>query len=76
LIADEATDGTTVRVPAALIRPIAADDVAAAVARVAVGTPVNGIVEVGGPEEFHFDALINRCFPAREESYRASHASS
>src|SRR6476619_8468188 len=54
-IADEATDGTTVRVPAALIQPIAADDVAAAVARVAVGTPVNGIVEVGGPEEFHFD---------------------
>src|SRR5262249_4692263 len=48
-IADEATDGTTVRVPPALIQPMAADDVAAAVARVAVGTPVNGIVEVGGP---------------------------
>src|SRR5690348_7299965 len=46
---DEATDGTTVRVPSALIQPMAADDVAEAVARVAVGTPVNGIVEVGGP---------------------------
>jgi uncharacterized protein YbjT (DUF2867 family) len=66
-IADEATDGTTVRVPAALIQPIAADDVAAAVARVAVGTPVNGIVELGGPEEFHFDALIRRFLDARHD---------
>jgi uncharacterized protein YbjT (DUF2867 family) len=66
-IADEATDGTTVRVPPALIQPMAADDVAAAVARVAVGTPVNGIVEVGGPEEFHFDTLIRRFLDARHD---------
>jgi uncharacterized protein YbjT (DUF2867 family) len=66
-IADEATDGTTVRVPPALIQPIAADDVAAAVARVAVGTPVNGVVEVGGPEQFHFDALIRRLLDARHD---------
>jgi uncharacterized protein YbjT (DUF2867 family) len=57
-IADAATDGDTVRVPAALIQPMAADDVARAVARTTVGAPVNGIVEVGGPETFRFDELI------------------
>jgi len=66
-IADEATDGTTVRVPRALIQPMAADDVAAAVARVAMGTPVKGIVEVGGPEQFHFDALIRQFLDARHD---------
>jgi uncharacterized protein YbjT (DUF2867 family) len=57
-IADDATDGDTVRVPAARIQPIAAVEVARAVARTAVGTPVNGIIEIGGPETFGFDALI------------------
>src|SRR6195256_396159 len=51
-IADEATDGTTVRLPPVFIQPMAADDVVKAVARTAVGTPVNGTVEVGGPERF------------------------
>jgi uncharacterized protein YbjT (DUF2867 family) len=57
-IADAATDGDTVRLPTALIQPIAADEVARAVARIAVGAPVNGIVEVGGPEPYRFDELI------------------
>src|SRR5690349_3948128 len=48
-IADEATVGATVRLPPVLIQPIAASDVAKAVARVAVGAPLNGIVEVAGP---------------------------
>ena len=39
---------------------MAADDVAAAVGQVAVGSPVNGIVEVGGPEQFRFDELMRR----------------
>ena len=59
-IADEATDGTTVRLPSVLIQPMAADDVAKAVARVAVGTPLNGLVEVAGPQEFRFDELIRQ----------------
>jgi uncharacterized protein YbjT (DUF2867 family) len=59
-IADEATVGTTVRVPPILFQPIAAEDVAKAVARVAVGTPVNGIVEVAGPQQFRFDELIRQ----------------
>ena len=57
-IADEATVGETVRVPSVLIQPMAADDVAKAVGRIAVGSPVNGTVEVAGPQQFRFDELI------------------
>src|ERR1700761_430024 len=49
-IADTSSDGTTVRLAPVLIQPMAADDVAAAVGRVAIGPPANGVVEVGGPE--------------------------
>src|SRR5579862_4243136 len=51
-IADFSTDGNKVHLPTALIQPMAADDVAGALGRVATGSPVNGIVEVGGPEQF------------------------
>jgi len=64
-IADEATVGTIVRLPPVLIQPMAADDVAAAVARVAVGAPVNGTLEVAGPEQFRFDDLIRQGLSAR-----------
>ena len=57
-IADEATDGTTVRLPPVLIQPMAADEVAKAVGRVAIGAPLNGTVEVAGPHQFRFDELI------------------
>jgi uncharacterized protein YbjT (DUF2867 family) len=58
-IADAATDGTTVRVPgAALIQPVFSGDVVSVLAEIAVGPPVNGIVEVGGPERFRFDEFI------------------
>jgi uncharacterized protein YbjT (DUF2867 family) len=57
-IAAASTDGDTVRVPAASIQPVAADDAASAVGRIAVGVPVNGIVEIAGPEPFRFDELI------------------
>jgi uncharacterized protein YbjT (DUF2867 family) len=57
-IAGDAADGNTVRLPPALIQPMAADDVASAVARIAMGSPVNGIVEVGGPEQFRLDELV------------------
>ena len=67
-IADEATDGNTVRLPHAFIQPMAADDVASAVAGVATGWPLSGIVEVGGPERFHFDELIRRGLGARKDS--------
>jgi uncharacterized protein YbjT (DUF2867 family)/nitrite reductase/ring-hydroxylating ferredoxin subunit len=66
-IADAATHGTTVRVPPVLIQPIAADDVARAVAKIATGTPLNGTIEVGGPEPFHLDGLIQRDLGARDD---------
>jgi uncharacterized protein YbjT (DUF2867 family) len=66
-IADDATDGTTVRLPSALIQPMAADDVAKAVGRIAVGAPVNGTVEVAGPEQFRFDELIRQGLAARND---------
>jgi uncharacterized protein YbjT (DUF2867 family) len=59
-IADFSTDGNKVRLPTALIQPMAADDVASAVGRIATGSPVNGTVEVGGPEQFRLDELIRR----------------
>jgi uncharacterized protein YbjT (DUF2867 family) len=64
-IADEATDGDTVRVPAALIQPIAADDVAAAVCETSQRPPANGVIEIGGPEELHFEEFIRRGLAAK-----------
>jgi uncharacterized protein YbjT (DUF2867 family) len=67
-IADEASDGTTVRVPAgALIQPILSDDVVAALADIALAPPVNGTVEVGGPERFRFDDFITRALTAKHD---------
>ncbi|MDX6585311.1 MAG: hypothetical protein QOI10_4495 [Solirubrobacterales bacterium] len=59
-IAQSGTVGQTVRVPPALIQPISSDDVAAAMADVAVAAPVNGVVEVGGPEAMPLPDLIGR----------------
>ena len=66
-IADEATDSDTVRLPPVRFQPIAANDVAAAVGRVAVGEPLNGMVEVAGPEQFQFDEFIRRALTARHD---------
>jgi uncharacterized protein YbjT (DUF2867 family) len=59
-IADTSSDGTTVRLAPVLIQPMAAEDVAAAVARIAIGAPVNGIVEVAGPQEFRLDEYVRQ----------------
>jgi uncharacterized protein YbjT (DUF2867 family) len=66
-IAEDATDGNTVRLPPALIQPMAADDVATALARVAVGRPLNRIVEIAGPDQFRLDALIRGVLEARND---------
>ena len=66
-IADEATDGSKVRVPPVLFQPMAAEDVASAVARVAVGAPLNGVVEVAGPQQFRFDEFIRLGLAARQD---------
>jgi uncharacterized protein YbjT (DUF2867 family) len=57
-IADAATDGNTVRIPPVLFQPMAAADVADAVCRIAVGPPLNRVVEVGGPQQFRFDEFV------------------
>jgi uncharacterized protein YbjT (DUF2867 family) len=57
-IAAAGTEGTTVRLSHALIQPIAADDVATAVGRTAVGTPLNGILEIAGPVQLGLDDLV------------------
>ena len=49
-----------VHLPDVLFQPMAADDVASSVGRVAVGKPVKGIVEIGGPEKFRVDELVRR----------------
>jgi uncharacterized protein YbjT (DUF2867 family) len=63
-MADEATDGDTVRVPAVLIQPMAADDVAAAVCDVALAAPLKGTIEIGGPEPLRFEDFIRRTLVA------------
>ena len=59
-LADISVVGDKVRLPPGLFQPMAADDVASAVGRIAVGPPVNGTVEIGGPEQFRLDELVRR----------------
>src|SRR5438034_1990385 len=59
-IAQSATDGQAVRLPPALMQPIVSDDVAAAMAEIAVEKPVNGTVELAGPEPIRLDELVRR----------------
>jgi uncharacterized protein YbjT (DUF2867 family) len=63
-IAQFATEGQTVRVPPALMQPIAADDVAAAMADVALAKPLNGTFDLAGPEPIRQDELVRRFLKA------------
>jgi len=63
-IADSSTDGNRVRLPPVLFQPIAADDVAANVADVALGAPRNGVVEIAGPERAPFNEIVARYLKA------------
>jgi uncharacterized protein YbjT (DUF2867 family) len=66
-IADFSTEGNKVRLPPVLFQPMAADDVASALARIAVSSPVKNTVEIGGPEQFRLDELIRRDLAARND---------
>jgi uncharacterized protein YbjT (DUF2867 family) len=59
-LADISMVGDKVHLPPVLFQPMAANDVASGVARTAVGEPVNGIVEIAGPEQFRVDELVRR----------------
>jgi uncharacterized protein YbjT (DUF2867 family) len=69
-IADAATTGTEVHVPPVAFQPMAAADVARAVAAVAMGTPLNGRLEIAGPERLRFDEVIRRRLRARNDPRR------
>ena len=63
-ISDFSTKENQVHLPTALIQPMAADDVGTALSQVAIGSPLNGTVEIGGPEQFGLDALVRRALAA------------
>ena len=64
-MADAAADGGTVRFAPVLFQPIAGDDVAQAVARISVNSPLNGIIEVAGPQQFRMDEFFRDVLAAR-----------
>jgi uncharacterized protein YbjT (DUF2867 family) len=66
-IAQSATEGQTVRLPAALMQPIVSDDVAAIVAEVAVAQPLNDTVEVAGPEPIGIDEVVRKYLSAKRD---------
>jgi uncharacterized protein YbjT (DUF2867 family) len=66
-IADSSSDGETVHLAPVFVQPESADDVAAALAEVAVSEPVNGIVELAGPEQFRLDELARRVLRANND---------
>ena len=67
-LADLSTEGNKVRLPPVLFQPMAADDVAGALATIAMGSPVNGTVEIEGPEQFHLDEVVRRDLAARKDA--------
>jgi uncharacterized protein YbjT (DUF2867 family) len=69
-IANSAADGDVIRLSPALLQPIAADDVAAALAELAVGAPLNGTVEVAGPDACPLDNLARKFLSARGDKRR------
>jgi len=66
-IADLSTEGNKVRLPHVLFQPMAADDVASAVSQVALGQPINGTVEIGGPERSHLDEIARKGLAASKD---------
>ena len=67
-IAEFSTDGQTVRLPSALMQPIVSDDVAGALADVALANPLNGTVELAGPDPIRMDELVRQFLVARHDT--------
>src|SRR6266545_72602 len=66
-IADEATSGQTVRLPSVLFQPIFTDDLAANLARIAVAKPLNGTIELAGPDALPFDEVARQYLVAHHD---------
>jgi len=71
-IAELASDGQTIRLPPALMQPIVSDDVAAELADIAVGKPLNGTVELAGPEPIRMDDLVRRFLIANRDARKVA----
>jgi uncharacterized protein YbjT (DUF2867 family) len=71
-IVDSSSDGQIVRLSPALFQPVASDDVAAALTDVALGAPVNGIVELAGPEAFSLDEFARKYLIATKDPRRVA----
>src|SRR5256714_1239040 len=67
-IAQSGADGATIRLSSVLMQPMVSDDVAAAVTDVALGEPVNGMIEVAGPDQFRQDELVRQFLNATGDS--------
>src|SRR5437660_1652569 len=67
-IAQSATEGQTVRLPAAMMQPIAADDVAAVMADVALAKPLNSTIDLAGPERIRMDELVRQFLSANGDA--------
>lgn len=67
-IAQAATDGQTVRVSSAMMQPILSDDVAAAMADTALAQPLNGTVDLAGPDRIGMDELVRRFLKASKDA--------
>lgn len=66
-IAQSATDGQTVRLSPAFVQPVVSDDVAAALADITLGAPLNGTAELAGPERISLDELVRRFLRAKQD---------
>lgn len=71
-IADSATDGQTVRLPPAMMQPIASDDVAAALADIAMAKPLNSTIDLAGPEPIRMDELVRRFLDAHRDARKVT----
>ena len=71
-VVDSSFDGESVLLPPVFVQPESADDVAAELAELAVNEPVNGIVELAGPEEFRLDELARRVLSANHDPRRVT----
>jgi uncharacterized protein YbjT (DUF2867 family) len=71
-IAESATEGQTVRLPPALFQPIVSDDVAAALADIAIEQPLNGTIDLAGPEPIRMDELVRRFLSANRDARKVT----
>ena len=75
IVAQAETDGQTIRLSPALMQPIASDDVVAAMADVTLGAPVNGTIEIAGPERVPLAELVQRFLNAKQDARKVSQTS-